>query len=374
MSKRIKISTIVGARPQFVKAAVVSLAIIEHNRSGSDIEIVEEIVHTGQHYDESMSEIFFNQLGIPEPTANLQVGSGTHGKQTGMMLDRLEELYLQDPPDIVLNYGDTNSTLASAIVASKMHIPIAHIESGLRSFNRKMPEEINRVVTDHLAEWLFCPTQHAIDNLAKEGVTENVIHCGDVMFDAARIFGELSDQQSTIMADLGLSKNGFFLTTCHRAENTDSEECLRGIFAALSEVGSELCPVLLPLHPRTKKQLEAFGMYEGAMQDDSLKIVPPISFLDMVALEKNAKLILTDSGGVQKEAYFHGVPCVTLRTETEWIELVEAGWNVIAGSDQTKIVDAVRMMLQQFEKNRPPVAELYGDGFSANQIVKHLIT
>ena len=373
MRKKIKISTIVGARPQFVKAAVVSLAIIEHNQSGSDVEIVEEIIHTGQHYDEAMSDIFFNQLGIPEPKANLQVGSGSHGKQTGMMLERLEEIYLQDRPDIVLNYGDTNSTLASAIVASKLHIPIAHIESGLRSFNRQMPEEINRVVTDHLAQWLFCPTQHAIDNLAKEGIVENVIRCGDVMFDASRIFGELSDRQSTILAEHGIQKDKFYLTTVHRAENTDSKEYLQGIFAALSEIGSSETPVVLPLHPRTRKQLELFQMLEEVQNDDGIRLIDPVSFLDMIALEKNAKMILTDSGGVQKEAFFHGVPCVTLRTETEWIELVEAGWNVIAGANRSAIVNAAKTMLEEFSHDRPPVAALYGDGFSGNQIVKHLV-
>lgn len=349
-----------------------SKAIADWNKSNSQSQFDERIIHTGQHYDSDMSDIFFNELGIPAPTQNLEVGSGPHGAQTATMMNRLEELYQADRPDIVLNYGDTNSTLASALVAAKMHIPIAHVESGLRSFNKRMPEEINRIVTDHVARWLFCPTTIAVENLHHEGISENVFNVGDVMYDAARIFGEISAAKSSIIDRLGLANQSFFLSTIHRAENTDDAEVLSGIFEALAEI-SESYPVVLPLHPRTRKQLSTFGLFDKYKNLGNLRLIEPLSFLDMVALEKNAKLILTDSGGVQKEAFFHGVPCVTLRTETEWVELVECQWNVVAGQDRDAIVNAVRQKISLFETS-PPVApeNLYGVGNSAGEIVTQL--
>ena len=378
-----KISTVIGARPQFIKAAVVSRAIRQLNQMGdqdscrynpSSPDIVEEIVHTGQHYDDDMSGVFFSQLGLPVPAFNLEVGSGTHGKQTALMMERLEELYLADRPDIVLNYGDTNSTLASAIVASKLHIPIAHVESGLRSFNRQMPEEINRVVTDHVATWLFCPTETAVVNLRNEGVVNNVILSGDVMYDCAKVFGGISDESSTIISRLNLQPKSYLLATVHRSENTDIPQRLAGIFRGLLAVATENVPVVLPLHPRTSKYLKQFGLLDNLTRNSAVRLIDPVNFLDMVALEKNANLILTDSGGVQKEAFFHEVPCVTLRNETEWVELIECGWNVLAGADEKLIMAKAQEMLARFA-HAPPVHpdHLYGDGNSAINIVKSLL-
>jgi len=290
------------------------------------------------------------------------------------MMIGLEELLLDSRPDVLLNYGDTNSTLASALVAAKLHIPVAHVEAGLRSFNKSMPEEINRIITDHVAEWLFCPTQTAVDNLHNEGITNNVILSGDVMYDCAKVFGETSDRESTILQDFQLQPKSFLLVTCHRAENTDVKDRLGGIFRGLLSVASEDTPLVLPLHPRTGKYLSEFGLLDDLKRNKSIKLLPPVNFLDMVALEKNAKLILTDSGGVQKEAFFHRVPCVTLRNETEWVELIDCGWNVLAGADADSIATHATQMLDKFE-NDPPrhPGELYGDGNSAARILKSLL-
>jgi UDP-GlcNAc3NAcA epimerase len=325
-----KIVTIVGARPQFIKAAMVSRAILAHNQLGHR-PIDECILHTGQHYDDNMSEVFFSGMGIPTPTWRLQCGGDTHGAMTGNMLIEIEKILLEAAPDRVLVYGDTNSTLAGALAAAKMHIPVVHVEAGLRSFNKQMPEEINRVLTDHLSALLFCPTHTAVHNLANEGIEEGVHHVGDVMYDAALLFGSLAEASSGVLDRLKLEGRPFRLCTVHRAENTGSEERLTNIFAALTEAATEACPFILPLHPRTRQCLERYGLLPQVERHPGICLTPPLGFLDMVMLEKHAEVILTDSGGIQKEAYFHRTPCITLREETEWTETVEAGWNQLAG-------------------------------------------
>jgi len=352
-----RILTIVGARPQFIKAAMVSRAIQAHNREGGTPVIEELILHTGQHYDPNMSEVFFKELQIPEPAVNLQAGTGSHGEMTGRMLGQLEQEMIQRKPDLVLVYGDTNSTLAGALAAAKLHIPVAHVEAGLRSFNRAMPEEVNRVLTDHVATQLFCPTGTSVANLLREGITEQVHPVGDVMYDAALLFGALALRSSDILGRCGLTKGGFALATLHRAENTDDPVRLEGILEGLQALPA---PVVLPLHPRTRSKLSPSVL---AQVEARLVLLEPLSYLDMVMLEKHARVILTDSGGVQKEAYFHGVPCITLRDETEWVETVEAGWNQLAGANPDRIAACVA----KAAKGRP-IGE-YGDGQSAARIV-----
>jgi len=352
-----RILTIVGARPQFIKAAMVSRAILAHNHACGTPSIEEHIIHTGQHYDPNMSEVFFKELQIPEPAVNLQAGTGSHGEMTGRMLAQLEQEMLRREPDWVLVYGDTNSTLAGALAAAKLNIPIAHVEAGLRSFNRQMPEEVNRVLTDHVATQLFCPTQTSIANLRREGITEQVHHVGDVMYDAALLFGQLAMRTSGILSRLRLAPGGFSLATVHRAENTDDPIRLHAILAALQALEGT---VVLPLHPRTRGKLPEDFLNKAP---SNLLIIDPLSYLDMVMLEKHARVILTDSGGVQKEAYFHGVPCITLRDETEWVETLEAGWNQLAGTDQGQISACVA----RARKGRP--IPDYGDGHSASGIV-----
>jgi UDP-GlcNAc3NAcA epimerase len=376
-----RLLTVVGARPQFVKAAMVSRAIAAHNAVNADGQIVEEIIHTGQHYDENMSEIFFRQMGIPKPAANLNVGSGSHGAMTARMLEGLEREMQARKPDWVLVYGDTNSTLAAALAAAKLHIPVAHVEAGLRSFNRRMPEEVNRVLTDHVSALLFCPTTAAVENLKREGIVDGVHHVGDVMYDAALVFGEIAERQSTALRDWGLSSKGYFLATVHRAENTDDPERLKGIWSAFERIGTSEAPLVFPVHPRTRAKLTALSLcgsealplcHSGAGGDargpltSAVQLLPPLSYLDMVLLEKHAKAILTDSGGVQKEAYFHGVPCVTLRDETEWVETVSAGWNGLAGAEMEAIVRAVMSAVPG-----KPIGE-YGTGRTAEAVVARL--
>ena len=362
----VTITTIVGARPQFIKAAAVSRAVHAHNDAGNGPQVVERIVHTGQHYDAGMSRVFFDELHIPRPAANLEVGSGSHGVQTGEMLRRLEADLLAHRPDAVLIYGDTNSTLAGALAAAKLHVPVAHVEAGLRSFNRRMPEEINRIVADRMASLLLCPTATAVANLAREGITDNVHQAGDVMYDSVLYNARLAEEKSDAPARLGLEPKGYYLATVHRAENTDDPERLAGILAALGRMER---PVVLPLHPRTRQTLGA-GLADMA---DAVRAVDPVPYLDMLMLERNARLVLTDSGGVQKEAYWFGVPCVTLRDETEWVELVEAGCNRLAGADADTIVGAVAAFEAAgavLPADRP--ADLYGDGHSARRIVRLL--
>ncbi|OQA46720.1 MAG: UDP-2,3-diacetamido-2,3-dideoxy-D-glucuronate 2-epimerase [Chloroflexi bacterium ADurb.Bin325] len=357
-----KIVTIVGARPQFIKAAPVSRVLRRQHR--------EVLVHTGQHYDRAMSDVFFAELAIPRPDYELGIGSGSHGQQTGQMLMRIEEVLQAEQPDWALVYGDTNSTLAGALAAAKLGIRVAHVEAGLRSFNRSMPEEHNRVLTDHCADLLLCPTQTAVDLLAAEGVTRGVHLVGDVMYDAARQFAEVAAARSTILADLGLSSGGYALATLHRPYNTDDPARLRVVLAALNRLG---LPVIFPVHPRTRARLAELGGADCAAAADGaaagLRCVDPVGYMDMLALEQNARLILTDSGGVQKEAYFFAVPCVTLRPETEWVETVQAGWNRLAWGDAELVLAAAR---GPWPDGAPP--PVFGDGYAAERIAALLHT
>jgi UDP-N-acetylglucosamine 2-epimerase len=351
----VKVLTVVGARPQFIKAAPVSRALREAGHE-------EVLVHTGQHYDYGMSRVFFDEMGIPEPDVNLEVGSGTHGQQVGQILMRLEEVIEQHGPRWVLVYGDTNSTLAGALAAAKLQFPVAHVEAGLRSFNRAMPEEINRVVADHLSELLLCPSRTATENLRAEGITRGVHLVGDVMYDAVLAFAEVSERQSTVLSDLGLEPKKYTLATVHRAENTDDPDRMRNILAAFAEVGET---VVFPVHPRTR---QALGRVEE--QAGNLRLIEPQGYLDMLMLERQARMILTDSGGIQKEAYWLGVPCVTLRDETEWVETIEAGWNVLAGADSARIVGAVRSFDTMPEQNSP--RDVYGEARASERCVRLL--
>ncbi len=348
-----KIASIVGARPQFIKAASVSRELRKAHE--------ELLIHTGQHYDYRMSQSFFDELEIPPPDLNLEVGSGSHGVQTAAMLVGLEEALQRHRPDRVLVYGDTNSTLAGALAAGKLHIPIAHVEAGLRSFNRRMPEELNRVLADHLADLHFCPSQAATGNLAAEGITRGVYVVGDVMADVLEwATRQASSSRSKTLEGLGLEEGGYLLATLHRAENTDDPERLAGILAALAGAGE---PVVLPLHPRTRDVLARGGSGEP-LADSGVRCVEPVAYLEMVRLVAGARLVLTDSGGLQKEAYWLKVPCITLRDETEWIETTASGWNVLAGADTEKILGLV-------ENLRPPAAHppLYGRGDASRRIL-----
>jgi UDP-N-acetylglucosamine 2-epimerase (non-hydrolysing) len=318
-----KVLSVVGARPQFIKCAPVSRELRKVHE--------EVLVHTGQHYDYLLSEVFFRDLGIPAPDYHLDIGSGSHGVQTGRMLAAVEEVIGKEEPDLVLVYGDTNSTLAGALAAAKVHVPVAHVEAGLRSFDRRMPEEVNRVLTDHCSDILFCPTATAVANLAAEGVTAGVHLTGDVMVDALRENLPLAKERSTALTDLGLSRKGYYLATVHRAGNTDDPLRLRAIMGAFSRLDA---PVVFPAHPRTQKSLEAHGIKPA----ENVSVVEPLPYFDMLTLLAGAQAVLTDSGGVQKEAYILEVPCVTLRENTEWVETLEDGWNVLVGADADRIV------------------------------------
>lgn len=356
-----RIMTVVGARPQFIKAAAVS-------RHLQDQGLKEVLVHTGQHYDANMSDIFFRELGLKAPGYHLGIGSGGHGAQTGEMLKAIESVLLQERPDLVMVYGDTNSTLAGALAAAKLHIPVAHVEAGLRSYNRNMPEELNRVLTDHLSDLLFAPSSLACDNLKREGIQgASVLMSGDVMYDIALRMGALADQESRILENLKLSSRGYVLATVHRAENTDHPERLLAILYGLEAVARKL-PVLFPMHPRTRKLLVAAGM--AAPREPGMRWTDPVGYLDMIQLEKHARLIATDSGGVQKEAYFQQVPCVTLRDETEWTELVDLGWNrLVPPRDSESLATALQEAL-----DAPPGLEQfpYGTGAAGIEIAKTL--
>ncbi len=360
---RIKIVTIIGARPQFIKAAAVSRVI--RNSYGARID--EVLIHTGQHYDNNMSRVFFDELDIPKPKYDLEISSVSHGAMTGRMLERIEQVLQKEKPDWVLVYGDTNSTLAGALAAAKLHIPVAHVEAGLRSFNMKMPEEINRILTDRVSTQLFCPSQTAVANLEAEGVSEGVINTGDVMYDVALFYKEKALRHCSIHQVLGIEKNDFALSTCHRAENTDDPDRLSEILAALSRVSLDI-PVVLPLHPRTRDLVDKYRMSQYL---ESLIVIEPLPYLDMVALEQSAKLILTDSGGVQKEAFFYRVPCITMRDETEWVETVASGWNSIAGASCERICSSVSRILNDglCTKEINP----YGDGEAAQNMLSHLV-
>ena len=371
--KMIKIVTIIGARPQIIKAAALSRAIKENFAN----EIKEVIVHTGQHYDENMSQVFFDELGIPAPNYNLGVGSGNHGVQTSKMIEGIEEILLKEKPDYLVVYGDTNSTLAGAIAASKIHVPIVHIEAGLRSYNKAMPEEINRICCDHCSTMLFSPTATGYNNLIKEGFNpENkkpytidnpgIYHCGDVMYDNSLYFS------STATSHQPSAFNQYILCTIHRNNNTDEPERLNSIVKALLKLSEEK-EIIIPLHPRTKKLLDVnlgSDIYNQFTNNEKIHIIPPASFLEMISLEKNADIVITDSGGVQKEAFFFKKPCIIIRSETEWKEIVECGAAVIADANEEKIIDAYYQFIQKENQEYP---EYFGDGKAAIFICNELI-
>lgn len=358
-----KIVTVVGARPQFIKASVVSAQLAA--RPG----IAEVLVHTGQHYDSNMSDVFFDELGMRKPDVSLSIGGGGHGEMTGRMLIEIERVLLAERPDVVLVYGDTNSTLAGALAAAKLHVPVAHVEAGLRSFNMRMPEEINRILTDRVSTWLFAPTVEAVRHLANEGITgDAVLNVGDVMFDVALHHGERATQGGRGVLDrLDLHDDKYILATVHRAENTDDSSRLQAIVAALSEVATQL-DVIWPLHPRTRAVLERAGLMVAV--PERLRLIEPQGYLDMVRLERAASLIVTDSGGVQKEAFFHRVPCVTLREETEWMELVTSGWNRLAAPNDANLM---REAILGSVGSRGEDVMPYGQGDTAARIVEHLV-
>ncbi len=350
-----KILTIVGARPQFVKAAAVSREISKHQ------EIAEKIIHTGQHFDKNMSDIFFEEMKIPKPAYNLGINSLSHGAMTGRMLEKIEEIIIVEKPNILMVYGDTNSTIAGALAAKKLHIKVAHVEAGLRSFNMLMPEEINRILTDRISDILFCPTNQAIENLKNEGfdnINCKIVKSGDVMQDTAIFYSNLAKKPQFDIPEK------FILTTIHRAENTDNPERLKAIFDALETI-SENITVVLPLHPRTKKIIASMGIAPKKIQ-----IVEPVSYLEIVYLEKHCSMLMTDSGGMQKEAFFFHKPCLTLRDETEWVELVENGYNKLVGANEKLIISSVEEMLN---KHIDFSVDLYGNGKASENIVENLL-
>jgi len=414
----LKIASIVGARPQFIKLAPIAKLLSTPHPSPLTSHVSpltsHLIIHTGQHYDYEMSQVFFEELGIKAPDYHLGVGSGPHGWQTAEMIKRIEEVLLKEKPHIVIVYGDTNSTLAGALAAAKLHIPIAHVEAGLRSFNKKMPEEINRILTDHCSDILFCPTETAVNNLYKEGFTNIfnngklidetsitshlspltshpspltphvspltshisplVINIGDIMYDALLLYLEIARKKSNILKKLKLTNTEYYLATLHRAENTDNLENLRNIFEALVEISKDI-PIILPLHPRTKNSIKSLNP-SLLTSHFSLRIIDPVSYFDMLILEANAKIIFTDSGGVQKEAFLFKVPCITLRNETEWIETVQSGWNMLVGADREKIINAQRMIAHNLTNNNIPshTYNFYGDGRASKKIIKVLLS
>jgi UDP-N-acetylglucosamine 2-epimerase len=352
--ERLRIVSVVGARPQFIKAAPICRALRERHD--------EILVHSGQHFDRDMSDVFFEELGIPAPDYNLSVAGGSHGRMTGEMLGKLDELLVELAPDWVLVYGDTNSTLAGALAAAKLNIPVAHVEAGLRSFNRKMPEETNRVVADHVSSLLLCPTDAAVTNLAAEGITDGVARVGDVMLDTARLAADrVADDD--VLAAFGVERDGYYLVTVHRAATSDDPERLGAVLRAFARLDR---PVVFAVHPRTRKNMEASGLASFAEAAPNIRLVPPIPYLATGALLRGTHKLLTDSGGMQKEAYFFGVPCVTLRDETEWVETVELGWNVLAGTDENAMVAAA---LTTFDRSQARPA-VYGDGHAAEKCVR----
>ena len=357
-----KIVTVLGARPQFVKASVVSAQIVKTKG------VSEVIVHTGQHFDANMSDVFFDELGMAAPTYHLAINGGGHGDMTGRMLIEIEKVLLAEKPDVVLVYGDTNSTLAGALAAAKLHIPVAHVEAGLRSFNMRMPEEINRILTDRVSTWLFAPTVEAVDNLAREGVeAAKVLNVGDVMLDVAKFHGARVRSEGGLLGSLNLKPQNYILATIHRAENTDHPARLAAIVETFVQMAQRI-RVVWPIHPRTRGVLQEAGLLDVLMQH--VTVLEPISYLEMVQLEKYAALIATDSGGVQKEAFFYRVPCVTLRDETEWVELVQSGWNRLAPpTEVNRVVSAIEAALNSVGSDVAP----YGAGDAAGKIVSSLL-
>ncbi|MDY6826350.1 MAG: UDP-N-acetylglucosamine 2-epimerase (non-hydrolyzing) [Bacillota bacterium] len=357
-----KIVTVVGARPQFIKAAMVSRAFNKYD------SVTEYVIHTGQHYDDNLSDVFFRELELPLPNINLGVGSGNHGNQTGNMLIKIEEVLLEQKPDWVLVYGDTNSTLAGALAAVKLHIPVAHVEAGLRSYNRRMPEETNRVLTDHSSDLLFAPTDTACNNLLREGISKDHIKViGDVMYDAALFYARKAENFSQIMGNLGLSEKNYILATLHRAENTDDKKRLETIIDGFNAVADDMM-VVFPIHPRTKDKLRQYNLL-GMISPD-IMVIEPVGYLDMIILEKNAILIATDSGGVQKEAYFYKVPSVTLRNETEWTELIEMRWNRLCPPVNGQ---QIRDCIFEAIGSEGNDIDMYGSGNAADRIASDII-
>jgi len=344
----VKILSVVGARPQFIKAGPLSGELRQHHQ--------EILVHTGQHYDYEMSELFFEELDLPAPDYHLGIGSGPHGAQTGAMLAAIETVLRKENPVVAIVYGDTNSTLAGALAAAKLNIPVAHVEAGLRSFNRAMPEEINRVLTDHLSTWLFAPSATAAEQLGREGISSGIHVVGDIMLDALRRHRERALTRSGALERMRLPPQGYYVATIHRAENADDRQKLGALVEAMSRLD---LPVVFPLHPRTRGRIVEFGLKPGG----NVRTLEPVGYLDMLALQAQAACVLTDSGGMQKEAYYLGVPCVTLRDETEWVETVAAGWNTLAGTDPDRILTAVRERMR--DGSPPPI---YGDGTTARRI------
>lgn len=378
----LKLVTIIGARPQIIKAAALSRAI----KNNFSTQLKEIIVHTGQHYDANMSQIFFDELGIPAPDYNLNVGSGSHGKQTATMLTGIEEILLKEKPNAIVLYGDTNSTLAGAMAASKIHVPVVHIEAGLRSYSKVMPEEVNRIMCDHVSSFLFSPTKTGYENLIKEGFNKDakapfsadnpkIYHCGDVMYDNSLYFREVSETKTDILKRLNLQKNQFILATIHRNNNTDEPERLNALFKSLQDISvKHNLEVVLPLHPRTAKLLETNldkALYASIQANAKFRIIEPASFLEMVALEKNCRLVMTDSGGVQKEAFYFEKPCVILRPETEWVELVECGAAIVTDADETRIKNAFETLINKTDLKFP---KLYGNGKAAEFICGELVS
>lgn len=354
-----KILTVLGARPQFIKASLVSKEIRKRRERGE--KIIEIVVHTGQHYDYNMSEIFFEELDLPKPDYFLGIGGKSHGVMTGEMIVKLEEVILKEKPEVVLVYGDTDSTLAGAIAASKLHIPIAHVEAGLRSFNMKMPEEINRILTDRVSKWLFCPTDRAVENLKKEGFENfgcKIIKVGDVMYDAVLYYKQFAKMPRNVRI-----RSEFILCTIHRSENTEDKEKIKNIFDSIEKISKEI-QIILPLHPRTKNKLKIFKI-----NVKNITIIEPVSYMEMLWLLNNCKMVITDSGGLQKEAFFFKKPCITLRNETEWVELVENRFNALTGANKRKILDVYK----NFKFNDNFEMNLYGDGKASEKIVKELI-
>jgi UDP-GlcNAc3NAcA epimerase len=377
----IKIVTVIGARPQIIKAAALSRAI----KNKFSTQIREVIVHTGQHYDPNMSQVFIDELNIPAPDYNLNVGSGSHGRQTAAMITGIEEILQIEKPQAIILYGDTNSTLAGGVAASKIHVPVVHIEAGLRSFSKAMPEEVNRIMCDHVSTLLFSPTRTGFDNLVREGFKKDngppftadnprIYHCGDVMYDNSLYFSSLAEKKSRILENLQLKKNGFILATIHRNNNTDEPLRLNALFSALQEISvkNEL-DVVLPLHPRTSKLLETNlepSLYSSIKKNNRFKLTEPATFLEMVVLEKNCRIVMTDSGGVQKEAFYFEKPCVILRPETEWVELVECGAAIVTDADPVKIKSAFEKLTSGAGLKFP---KLYGDGKAAEFICEELL-
>ncbi|HHD82974.1 UDP-N-acetylglucosamine 2-epimerase (non-hydrolyzing) [candidate division WOR-3 bacterium] len=351
-----KVIHVVGARPQFIKMAPLYNALREN--------LKQVIIHTGQHYDFDMSDIFFDQLNIPEPDYNLEVGSGKHGEQTAKIITRLEEKLLKEQPSLVILYGDTNSTLGAAIACSKLHFPMVHVEAGVRSFNRKMPEEINRIVTDKVADIHFAPTKTAVNNLEKEGINRFVYNTGDIMYDILKMNLTKIEHKKSLIRQYNLSEGEYILVTVHREVNTDRER-LENVISALSQIEE---PVVFPLHPRTKKRLVQYNLLHKLIGKRNMQIISPVGYIEMLILEKFARLIITDSGGIQKEAYIIGIPCITLREETEWVETVDDGWNILVGNDETKILEGIKEFHPRGRRKN-----IFGDGNSAINMKKIIL-